>query len=617
MQNLLEKLKELLKQDERLVVDGKLLKNKITELGFQLDVRLISLLLSDADIKKHFFQEVQNVLVFDKIKFQRFISNKAFLPNSYTSYRINIGLVNGGDYIKENNEIVLAWPYKDCVLEGKQEREDIKGNEVLWNETLAPDEIDRLLAPKVLTSFKLYNEQGVQEVSEFGKNFNLLLKGNNLLSLYSLQKAFSNRIKLIYIDPPYNTGNDSFGYNDSFTHSTWLTFLKNRIDATLPLLQRDGSIWINLDDSEAHYAKVLCDEIFGRDNFVANIVWQKKYAPQNDAKYFSDNHDHILVYAKDIKYFKLNLLPRSSDMDDRYKNPDDDVRGVWASDNLLVKTYSKECDFPIENPAGKIINPPNGSCWRVTKEKFEQLKADNRIWFGKDGKNVPRLKRFLSEVQQGTTPLTIWPYMEVGHNQDARRELFALVETNEFKTPKPEKLIKRIVELGSNKGDYVLDFFAGSGTTAAVAMKMNRNFIICEQMNYCETVTTERLKKVIKGEQGGISQDVNWRGGGTFIACELAKLNEKIVEKINLAGTSEEMWSIYEELLKVNMLHYSVDLRKFIKDDFENFDTEFQKRILIDVLDKNMLYIPLSEIEDKDYAISNYDKKLNYAFYKI
>lgn len=617
MQNLLEDLKELLQKDERLVVAGKLLKNKIIELALKLDTSLLKILLTSESIKKHFFQDLDGVYVFDKIKFQQFVSNKAFLPDNFTTLKNKIGLIDNSEYLKERKEVVLAWPYKDCILEGNQSVEDEKLREFFWNEILAPDEIDKLLSVKVLTSFREYTSEDIKPVETINKDLNLVIKGNNLLSLHSLNKRFMGQIKLIYIDPPYNTGNDSFGYNDNFNHSSWLTFFKNRIEAAYHLLSKYGSIWINLDDTEAHYAKIVCDEIFGRENFIANVIWQKKYAPQNDAKFFSDNHDHILVYSKNFQHFKLNLLPRSTQMDNRYNNPDDDPRGPWTSDNLLVKTYSKECDYTITNPIGREINPPNGSCWRVSKQKFKELKEDNRIWFGKDGKNVPRLKRFLSEVQQGSTPLTIWPYNEVGHNQDARRELFALVDTTIFKTPKPEKLIKRVIELGSNEGDYVLDFFAGSGTTAAVAMKMKRKFIICEQMDYCETVTIERLKKVLQGEKGGISKEVDWNGGGTFMYCELAKDGQLLLDSIKKSNSENEISDLVKIIIKTHHLKYNIDRSFLLSDEFKSISIEDKKAILIEIIDKNNLYIPLSEIEDTDYNISIHDKKLNYAFYKI
>lgn len=617
MQNLLEELKGTLEIDDRLVIDGKLNKNKVVEMALALDEELLSLLLKNDTIKKHFFKEVNGTLIFDKIEFQRFVSNKQFLPDSYTAFKNKIGLTANGEYLTESKEVELAWPYKDCVLEGGQTKEDQRRNEIFWNTTLAPDEIDRLLDPKVLTNFKKYDKNGEHEVKDISAKDNLVIKGNNLLALHSLKKVYAGKVKLIYIDPPYNTGNDSFGYNDSFNHSSWLTFLKNRLEVAYQLLASNGSIWINLDDEESHYAKVLCDEIFGRENFISNVIWQKKYAPQNDAKYFSDNHDHILVYAKNAANFKLNLLPRSEEMNSRYKNPDNDERGPWASDNLLVKTYAAEYDYPISNPAGKTINPPNGACWRVSKNKFEELKEDNRIWFGEDGKNVPRLKRFLSEVKQGVTPLTIWSYKEVGHNQDARRELFALIKTNIFKTPKPEKLIKRIIELGSDQGDLVLDFFAGSGTTPAVAHKMKRRFIACEQMDYCDEVTLARLQKVLAGEKGGISESVQWQGGGEFIYCELAKQNQFYIDTITNANSSSKLNELVTEILSYASVNYLVLKDKFKLESFSSLNLEDKKKMLISMLELNNLYVPYSEIDDQSFAFNEQLKKLNNAFYKI
>lgn len=258
------------------------------------------------------------------------------------------------------------------------------------------------------------------------------------------------------------------------------------------LLRTDGSIWINIDDGEAHYLKVLCDEVFNRENFVANVIWQKKFAPQNDAKWFSDSHDHVIIFSKNKEQWRINQLPRTDEMNNRYKNPDNDPRGEWTSGDLTVKTYSADYDYSITTPSGKIINPPKGICWRVSKNKFQELVNDNRVWFGSEGSNVPRLKRFLSEIKDGITPLTLWLHNDVGHNQEARQETNKVLNTELFTTPKPERLINRIIHLGSNETDIVLDFFAGSGTTAAVAHKMNRKFITIEQMDYVNTVTVER-----------------------------------------------------------------------------------------------------------------------------
>ena len=305
---LFEHVKDVLSQNESFCKDGKLFKNVVVEAALKMDAELLSILLKDDITKKHFFTAVDGVQVFDKIKFQKFVSNKQFLPDSYTSFKNKIGLTAKGEYLTEANEVVLDFPYKDCVLEGGQTKEDQKRQEIFWNETLAADEIDRLLEPKALTNWKKYDKDGEQIPGHISDKDNLIIKGNNLLALHSLKPVYKGKIKLIYIDPPYNTGSDSFGYNDRFNHSSWLTFMKNRLETAKELLAPNGSIWINIDDDESHYLKVLCDTIFGRDNFISNVIWKKKYSPQNDARYFSDMHDHILVYSINKSEVKLNLI---------------------------------------------------------------------------------------------------------------------------------------------------------------------------------------------------------------------------------------------------------------------------------------------------------------------
>ncbi len=352
---------------------------------------------------------------------------------------------------------------------------------------------------------------------------NMLIHGDNLLALKALEQEYAGKIKCIYIDPPYNTGSAFEQYDDNLEHSTWLSLMKPRLEILKNLLKDDGSIWISIDDDEQAYLKVLCDEIFGRRNFINNVIWEKKYSPQNDAKWLSDSHDFIMVYAKNKDLWRPNLLPRSEEMNSRYKNPDNDPRGPWKPSDLSVKTYTKSCDYPITTPSGRIVNPPAGRCWRTSKEKFEELLKDNRVWFGTTGNNVPAIKRFLSEVKNGMTAMTIWKYQDVGHNQDARKEVVAFNSKSVFATPKPEKLIERILTLGSNEGDFVLDSFLGSGTTAAVAHKMGRKWIGIELGDHCYTHCKPRLEMVIDGtDQGGISKAVDWKGGGGFKFYELA-----------------------------------------------------------------------------------------------
>lgn len=395
--------------------------------------------------------------------------------------------------------------------------------ELTW---IGKDEQREALEPRILIEEPEYSFGGAEphgQKNGESEGGNMLIHGDNLLALKALEADYAGRVKCIYIDPPYNTGNAFEHYDDGVEHSIWLSLMRERLVLLHKLLAKDGSIWISIDDDEQAYLKVLMDEIFGRQNFVNNVIWEKKYSPSNDAKWLSDSHDFIMVYAKNKDTWRPNLLPRSEEMNARYKNPDNDPRGVWQSDNLTVKTYSALCDYTITTPAGRIVNPPAGSCWRLNKGKYEEYVNDNRIWFGSDGNGVPRIKRFLTEVKQGVTSMTIWKYTEVGHNQDAKREVKEFNSNNVFATPKPERLIERVLTLGSNEGDLVLDSFLGSGTTAAVAHKMGRRWIGVELGEHAKTHCYPRLKMVAQGkDQGGISKAVGWTGGGGFRFYRLA-----------------------------------------------------------------------------------------------
>ena len=351
---------------------------------------------------------------------------------------------------------------------------------------------------------------------------NMLIHGDNLLALKALEQQFAGQVKCVYIDPPYNTGSAFEQYDDNLEHSIWLNLMYSRLEILKRLLSSDGSIWISIDDDEGHYLKVMCDEIFGRENFVSTVVWEKKFSPQNDAKWLSDSHDFILVYAKNKESWHPNLLPRTADMDKRYKNPDNDPRGPWTSGDCLRKDVQKSGLYEIITPSGKVCTPPTGRSWRFAQYTFLQMVKEDRIWFGENGDNVPRVKRFLSDVKQGVTAMTIWKQSEVGHNQEAAREVRAFNNDDPFATPKPERLIQRILTLATNPGDLVLDSFLGSGTTAAVAHKMGRHWIGVELGSHCYTHCKPRLDRVIDGEQGGISKAVEWKGGGGYKFYELA-----------------------------------------------------------------------------------------------
>ncbi|MDY0256212.1 site-specific DNA-methyltransferase [Gudongella oleilytica] len=353
---------------------------------------------------------------------------------------------------------------------------------------------------------------------------NMLIHGDNLLALKALEQEFAGRVKCIYIDPPYNTGSAFEHYDDNLEHSTWLSLMVPRLRILRNLMSDDGSIWISIDDDEGHYLKVLCDEVFGRQNFVSTVLWQKIHSLKNDAKYLSSNHDFVLVYAKNKELISFNLLPRTDEMNNRYKNPDNDPRGPWQSGDLVANEERANGYYDVVSPTtGKVFNVQQGKHWVYSQENMIQMIADNRIWFGNDGNAFPRKKRFLSEVMDGRKGDTWWTSTEVGHNQEAKREIIKLFgATHVFATPKPERLIQRVLTLGSSPGDLVLDSFLGSGTTAAVAHKMGRRYIGIELGEHCYTHCLPRLQKVVDGEEGGISKTIDWQGGGGFKFYELA-----------------------------------------------------------------------------------------------
>lgn len=369
-----------------------------------------------------------------------------------------------------------------------------------------------------------YSYHANKKINNEGLFDNKLIFGDNLLALKALEQQYRESIKCVIIDPPYNTGGAFSHYDDDIEHSVWLSFMRDRLLLLHSLLAQDGSIWITIDDDESHYLKVLCDDVFGRANFVSNVIWQKKYSPQNDAKWLSDNHDHILIYAKDKSIWRPNLLPRSPKAIARYKNPDNDPRGNWKAADMSVKTYSKSNDYPITVPSGRVVNPASSRCWGYSKERYAEMVADNRIWFGAKGNNIPAVKKFLTEVKDGTTSMTIWTYDEVGHNQDAKKEVKCFNSEDVFETPKPEKLIEKIIQLATKEGDVVLDAFAGSGTTGAVAHKLKRQWIMIELGEHLHTHIIPRLHQVIDGtDQGGVSKPLNWLGGGGFKYYKLCR----------------------------------------------------------------------------------------------
>ena len=375
----------------------------------------------------------------------------------------------------------------------------------------------------------------------------ILVHGDNLEALKALLPFYAGEVKCIYIDPPYNTGSAFEHYDDNLEHSTWLNMMYPRLKLLREFLREDGSIWISIDDDECHYLKVICDEIFGRKNFIANIVWQKRTSPDMRSA-FSDGHDHILLYVKNKELFKQtrNKLPLSEKQQKAYKNPDNDPRGPWTSADYTATGFRPNQMYKIVTPGGKEYYPPDGVCWKNIESIYKELVADNRIWFGTDGNSMPRRKTFLSE-HEGVTPWSWWSNDEVGHNQEAKKEIVALFGSPDaFETPKPERLIQRILTIATNPGDLVMDSFLGSGTTAAVAHKMGRRWIGIEMGEHAKTHCAVRMKKVVDGEQGGISKAVKWSGGGGFRFYELGEplLDERgqIAESIPYEVLAAHVW---------------------------------------------------------------------------
>lgn len=551
--NLFTELEKLLRMDSTYCTeDGTLLKNTIVEAALALRPDLITKLLTHDGLKRNFFTEINGVMVFDKVKFQKFVMNKRFLPDSYTSFKNKVGLTNeDGEFLSESREIVLSWPYKDCILEGGQTKEDAKRNEVFWNEILAPDEINRLIEPKVLTNFKRYDSTGEHNVESISMDDNLIIKGNNLLALHSLKKKYAGKVKLIYIDPPYNTGSDSFGYNDKFNRSTWLTFMKNRLEIAKLLLKKDGAIYIQIDYHQAHYIKVLMDEIFGEDNFQREIIWRIGWLSgyKTIDNNWIRNHDTILFYSKDANCLMFNkyYIHRSE-----YKD--------------IAKSNSER--YPIED-----------------------------VW---NGNEYDDLNSIAIVSYSGETVSKM------------------LDSEDEVKGQKSEKLIERIIRAHTTEGDIVLDFFCGTGTTGAVAMKMKRKFILIEQLDKHVDISFRRLVKVIQGEQSGVSKKNNWHGGGSFVYCEIADANQQFADKIEQASNSNDLAVIWGKIQEIGFLSWKVNPQEIdiSAEDFIQMSLEDQKRFLIECLDKNLLYVPYSEIDNAEFGISENDKIINNQFYQ-
>lgn len=615
---LLEEIHQVLSTFPNYWDENILLKNRVIDDLRNYEPNIIEKLLANALIKNSYSMTISTGIVFKIEDFISMLRFKNYWDNSYTKFSNEIGLTTDNKYLKYNSDVVLDFPHKDGVLEGGMSDEDIARTEIYYHKVLAKEEIDVMLSPKVLSNVKKFNESGKSDIESINENDNLILRGNNLIALHTLKKKYSHKVKLIYIDPPYNTGGDSFQYNDRFNRSTWLTFMKNRLEAARDLLIDGGSIWINLDDTEVHYLKVLGDAIFP-NGFVANVLWQKRTSADSRNP-LGDAHDHILVFSNNKEKFRreLNQLPLTEEQKGYYKNPDNDPKGPWVSTDFTAQGYRPNQMYKITSPRGTVYSPPEGRCWKNIESEFKRLVEEGKVWFGSDGTGRPRMKKYLSE-SEGTMAWTWWTNKEVGHNQEAKKESIALFgAANPFSTPKPERLLQRIVALCTNEGDLVLDFFAGSGTTPAVCHKMKRQYIAVEQMTYETDYMPERLKKVIAGEQGGISESVNWNGGGSFVYAELQHLNQQFVSEIKHAETDEDLITVLASIKEQAYLDFKIKIEKlsFENAEFSALTISEKKKILIEIMDANQMYLSYSEIDDESYRVSESTKNLNHSFFQ-
>ncbi|HFI0330691.1 TPA: DNA methyltransferase [Streptococcus suis] len=665
-----QELERLLAQNDTFMVEGVLNKNKLAEFARQYNPELLNILMSNDKISKYFFSTLDTgVLVFKKDVFLQFLNNKEFLPDSFTAYKTKIGLATGDKYLSENQEVVLNFPYKDCVLEGGQTKDDAKRQEIFFNETLAPTEINRLLDDKVLTNFKRFDETGETAVGDLKETDNLIIKGNNLIALHSLKKRFAGKVKLIYIDPPYNTGNDSFNYNDSFNHSTWLTFMKNRLVVARELLSEDGLIWVQTDDGEVNYLGVLLDEIFGRENFI-NIVTVKTkiggVSGSSEGKSLKDTTEFIQVYAKNKEFIDLKPIFAMTPVWEYIQTEYIEAGKSWKYTSVLLDLGEKVL-IKTDNVNGRTYyHYPNAKTCSVKQYANENGLTEEEVY-----NSIPKkifqstnaqssvrttLIRETENIQTGFVSVSYIPVK--GKNQGELTEIFytntkrmvmflsdMLTEDSEgnllYKEKlttlwdniqynnlskeglvdfpngkKPEKLLQNIIEMSTEESDIILDFFGGSGSTAATAHKLNRQYISIEQMDEQLDKIIERLKNVSSGKDDkGISKDVNWSGGGSFVYAELKNDAQDFKNAILEATSMAELLELFETAKKSSFLSYRIDPKKLKTAEFEKLSLAEQKQILSEIIDNNNLYVNYADMDDSDYGISVEDKKLNHTFY--
>jgi adenine-specific DNA-methyltransferase len=656
-------LYKLFKKDSRLwdekikEINETLLKDLIDK----LDEKLIALLLSDKQTKEKFFIKIKDVFVLKQNELKFFIDENK-LDNSYTQYQNKIGLRVGSKLLSERNEVVLDWPFKDCVLEGGMTKEDQKRNEIFFNEVLAKDEIDRLEDPKAFINWKRHTAKGDEKVKELKRDKdgtikeNLIIKGNNLLALHSLKEQFAGKVKLIYIDPPYNTGTDSFAYNDRFNHSSWLTFMKNRLEVAKTLLNKNGVIFVSINHIELGYVSILLDDIFGRENKLPIITLKAgttaSYRSINDCPV--NVTEYVLAYSKSSN-FKPNQIYRETGYSEDYshfinnyeKKPKDwrltkltdlihkkhgckdwieykkKIGGNWKK-----KRFDEMEKFAFENKERVVsLNTLQKPSKKIQDIIDQSKKNRDEVFFVERENSEPvycfngrtlaffgsKFKKIDGEYVPAEILTNLWTdisFLGIGPEGGVTLE----------NGKKPEYLLKTIIDLITDKNDIVLDYHAGSGTTLAVAHKTGRQFIGIEQLEYKDNNPEARLKNVIRGDQSGISKSVNWKGGGDFIYLELAEWNEEAKGKIKKAKSLNELEKLFNELYEKYFLNYNVKTKEFkekiLKEEgFKKLSLDEQKKLFVEMLDMNQMYINFSERADKKYNLSKDDIALSEDFY--
>ena len=635
-------LQALLRQDPRFFAeDGSLLRNAVCEAAEKPDPGLLRLLLDCPDTRARFFTEAAGVLVFDKARFCWTVASREFLPDSYTRFQNRIGLADrAGHLLSASGDTVLSFPFKDCVLEGGQTREDQRRGEVFYNEIQAPQEIDQLLSPKVLVHPRRCTAAGEQPVTEIRPEDSLLIQGNNLLVLSSLRRRYAGKVRMAYWDVPYNTGSDCFGYNDRFSRSTWLVFLKNRVEQVLPLLAEDGVLLIQCSFHQQAYLQVLLDELVGNHVVTFHVLVRHPDRTLAADKAFNDVIEYVLVYAKSPQ-FQMPRIVQEKDVNDYCWAVEELVPGdavslggrqarVLRPDRYrLVRRPADKTQFKVVSVRGSIrektssgrfyvkyLQPLEGQYPPKTLFQVEGIGDDAysyRYFYlpPKGRKNGAYLQGMPTSSSQTRRPYPNFLDFVQAYNGVGREG------TVSFRNgKKPEALIAYLMEIFTRPGDWVLDAFAGSGTTAAVALKLGRRFLCIEQMDYAETLTKARICGVLRGEENGVLPESGWRGGGSFLYCRLAKLNEALAEEIAAAGP-EDLPDLCRRMVKTGFISSRVTragLRE-AEADFAALSPQEQKRFLLELLDKNQLYVNLCDLEDEEFAVSPEDRAFNRSFY--